>query len=92
MSVSYTRWKAGEPREGRVLGPLSADHPGAGFPCLCCGQLLGDGRKVQLLAIGPDSETSRAECRDGKWHAALALTLHAECIGTTVSTDGQATT
>jgi hypothetical protein len=83
MSVTYVRWKAGEPRESaRVLGPLDPSHPAAGFPCLCCGQPLGDGRPVQLLALGPDSDATRAECQAGYWFSALALTLHAECIGT----------
>jgi hypothetical protein len=86
-SVAYVRWKPGEPRESLLLGPLTPDHPAAQFPCLCCGEPLADGRPVQLLAIGPDDEDSRAKCAAGGWHTALALPLHAECIGTTVQAE-----
>jgi len=79
---SYVRWKMGEPRERTVIAPLKPAHPVARFPCLVCVRPLGDGRPVQLLAVGPDSEDSRARCAAGRWFSALAITVHAECLGT----------
>jgi hypothetical protein len=87
MSVAYVRWKPGEPRESRLLGPLPPHHPAAQFPCLSCGEPLADGRPVQLLAIGPDDHESREKCRAGQWHSALALPAHTECLGATTQSD-----
>lgn len=81
------RWRSGQPREGRVIDAIPDSHPAAMFPCICCGNRLSDGRPVQLLALGPDCDTAREECRQGRWFAALALTVHAECLGTTVQVD-----
>ncbi|TCO57179.1 hypothetical protein [Actinocrispum wychmicini] len=87
MSALYVRWKPGEPRESKPLGPLPAEHPAAQYPCLCCGQPLADGRPVQLLAVGPDDDESREKCRAARWHSALALPAHAECLGATTQSD-----
>lgn len=78
--VFYIRWKRGEPREGRVLNPLAAEHPAAGLLCLVCHQPLGDGRSVQLYAIGPDDEETAERHAQGRWYPAQAALLHAECV------------
>jgi hypothetical protein len=82
---TYVRWKVGELRESRVIGPLDPGHVVARWPCVACTQPLGNGQPVQLLAIGPDSDENRAKCRDGRWFSALAITVHAACLGTTTS-------
>lgn len=79
--VFYVRWKSGEPREGRVLNPLGADHPAAGLSCQMCEQQLGDGRSVQLYAVGPDDEETAEKHAQGRWYSAQAALLHAACVG-----------
>lgn len=78
--VFYIRWKPGEPREGRVLNPLAADHPAASLSCPACSGPLGDGRSVQLYAIGPDDEETAERHAEGRWYSAQAALLHAECV------------
>lgn len=75
------RWKLGEPREGRITGPLSDGHPLEQHPCLVCGFYLG-GREVRLLILGPDQDdpVNVLRAREGEWHNAVALALHADCL------------
>lgn len=82
---TFVRWRAGEPREGRVFPPLDPSHPAAAESCAVCESLLGDGSPVQLLAIGPLTPAAHQEHRAGRWYSALALLFHAACLGTEVS-------
>lgn len=75
----FVRWKADEPRAGRVFPPLTADHPGAALPCLVCNQPLGDGRQVQLFAVGPYDDETRAKHAEGRWYTAEAALFHIGC-------------
>lgn len=79
---TFVRWRAGARRESRVLPPLAGDHPAANRPCPACWIPLGDGRPVQLLAIGPIDDETRVQHAARCWYSALALLLHAECLGT----------
>lgn len=55
----------------------------AAAPCSACGSLLGDGRSVQLLAIGPSDDEDREAHASGNWYSAVAIVLHADCLGMT---------
>lgn len=76
----FVRWKQGEPRPCRVFDPLPADHPAAAMPCLVCENVLGDGRPVQLYAVGWHDEESRERHTAGRWYTAQAVLLHAACV------------
>lgn len=77
--VFYMRWKPGEPREGRVFNPLADEHPAAALPCLVCNQPLGDGRQVQLFAVGPYDDETREKHAEGRWYTAEAALFHTGC-------------
>lgn len=79
--LSAMRWTRGTPRNGRILGPLAADHPYVQIPCLC-NVALGDGTDVQLLAIGPavDDDAGQRAHSAGEEYDAIALILHQRCI------------
>jgi hypothetical protein len=79
---TFVRWRAGARRESRLLPPLAGDHPAANRPCPACWIPLGDGRPVQLLAIGPTDDETRVQHEALRWYSALALLLHADCLGT----------
>jgi hypothetical protein len=79
-NLTYMRWQKDEPREGRVFPPLPLTHPSYTTPCLLCTDPLGNGHKVQLLALGPEDEEDRAKFATGGWISALAMLLHAACI------------
>lgn len=85
----YVRWRAGEPREQRVFGPLNVEHPLSGQPCLICGVNLFGGidrpRDIQLLVLGPSptDEENLVKARAGRWHNAVALAVHASCLDPT---------
>jgi len=78
--VFYVRWKKGEPREGPLIDKLHVDSPAIDTPCQKCGEPLGDGRPVQLYALGPDDLDSVVRHERDRWYSALALLLHAECL------------
>lgn len=82
--MAFVRWRSGDSREGRVLPPMSADHPAFTDPCPACRTPLGDGRPVQLLAIGPTDDEDRARHTNGAWYSALALLFHTACLGAEV--------
>ena len=75
----YVRWKLGEPREGAVLAKLHVDSPAIDMPCTQCGELLGDGRPVQLYALGPGDVDSVVRHERGWWYSALAALVHVDC-------------
>jgi len=78
----FTRWKKGEPREGRVFLVLDPDNAMTAETCPACGKPLGATAPVQLLAIGPmDSEDMELH-NSGRWYSAVALVFHAHCLGT----------
>lgn len=79
--MTYIRWKAGEPRESRILPAMAPDHPAAHLHCPVCDRELGNGRPLRVLALGPDSEDSHAKCAAGGWFSARAIVLHAACLG-----------
>jgi hypothetical protein len=80
INMTYVRWQKGEPRESRVFPPLAPTHPCYTTPCTLCTDPLGNGRKVQLLALGPEDEEEREKFAQGGWISALAILLHAACI------------
>lgn len=75
----YIRWRAGEPRRGRVFDPLAADHPATMLPCHGCDQPIGTTVPTQLIAAGPDSEDNQAKHDAGSWYSAAAILLHKGC-------------
>jgi hypothetical protein len=79
-NMTYVRWQKDEPRESRVFPPLLATHPSYTTPCVLCTDPLGNGHKVQLLALGPEDEEDRGKFAAGGWISALAILLHAACI------------
>lgn len=79
-NVTYVRWQKDQPRECRDFAPLAPDHPSAGTPCFVCGEVLGNGQPVQLLAIGPEGEEDRARHAAGRWYSAVAILLHVRCL------------
>jgi hypothetical protein len=82
-AVTYVRWRSDEPREQRVFPALPEAHPAASTPCPACAQPLGDGTPVQLLALGPaDDAEDREKHAAGRWYSAVALVVHATCLGT----------
>lgn len=76
----FVRWKPGEPRECRVFSALDSSHPAAELPCPHCEDPLGDGRQVQLYAVGPWDEETRERHAEGRWYTALAVLLHVDCV------------
>lgn len=81
MSGKYhTQWKKGQPRASHVIEKLHVDSPAVDMPCQKCGNPLGDGRPLQLYALGPDDLDSVVRHERGRWYSALALLLHVECV------------
>lgn len=79
----YVRWQKDQPREGRVVSALQADHPSYLDPCANpgCDEILGDGTPVQLLAVGPEPDKYE-DHQAGCWYSAVAVIAHARCLGT----------
>lgn len=73
-NVTYVRWKAGEPRRGRVFPALTPGHPAHAAPCALCGGDLGDA-SVQLLVVSDAAEPAAEH-----WHAAEAALTHETCL------------
>lgn len=64
----------------RRFNPLPTDHPSYAEPCPACGEQLGNGQPVTLVALGPgDSPEDRAKARDGRPHNAVAQPVHWAC-------------
>lgn len=81
-TVTYVRWKNGEPREQREFPPLDPTHPAHDLPCAACGGRLGNGGSVRLLVLGPgDAIEERAKHAEGRWYSAAAVLLHSACMG-----------
>lgn len=76
------RLTRGEPRAGKVIGPLAPDHPYAGTQCICLG-LLGDGTPTQEVALAPykDDEVAIEAYRARRECDVLGLLLHERCAG-----------
>lgn len=73
-NVTYVRWRANEPRRGKVFPSLKAEHPCYSVACLLYDQPLGPG-PVQLLALGDCSADETQH-----WHTAEAVIAHANCL------------
>lgn len=76
----YDRWKADQPREGRIIPAVGPDHWIASSDCSKCGCSLGNGQPLQFYVLGPDSEESWERHRAGRWYSAVAIMLHADCL------------
>ena len=77
----FVCWKKDTTRRGRVFPALTDDHPCYTQQCVECGDPLGDGLPVQLIAVCPDPEDEDEWQRytDNRWHTAMAVCLHAPC-------------
>jgi len=88
-NVMYVRWQKDEPRESRVWAPLEIGHPAFDAECFLCGEDLGGtGKRVQSVVLGPEDEHTRLRHREGRWYAAAAILLHAECVQGAEPSDG----
>jgi hypothetical protein len=81
MNIVYRRWRKPEadPRLGPVFDPLPDTHPAYYEPCIVCGEQLGNGRNVQLLAIGP-AQPDLAAHGAGKEYGAQHAICHELCL------------
>lgn len=82
MSVQgvYVRWQRDEPRIGRQLPPLAADHPLSTYDCVACGEQLGNGAPVTIIVLGPGPDLEdREKCARGGWISASGVTVHWAC-------------
>lgn len=84
--ITYVRWRRDQPREGGVCKLLEPGNAMALWDCPACGRPLGTEHPVQLLAIGPLNDEDRDRHRAGGWYSAVALVMHAHCLGTDTST------
>lgn len=78
-NMTYVRWAKGEDRRGRMFDPLSADHPAASSRCDVCGSPLGNGERVQLVAVAPDPE-DQEKFDSGSWCSCSSILLHEDCV------------
>jgi hypothetical protein len=79
MVMLTSRWRIGEPREGRIYPALPADHPLAQRLC-ACGDPLSNGRPLQTYTILPDNPEGREAHSAGDWHDSMAALLHQRCV------------
>jgi hypothetical protein len=81
-NVTFLRWRRGEPRAGRTFAGPEPDHPAHAASCVACGERLGDGRAIQVVAIGPDPDDAEDVLRDarGLWYSAVAVIIHADDV------------
>lgn len=78
--TTYVRWRQDADRLSRVMPPMSQDHPCATYPCLVCAWPLANGDPIQLIALGPELGYRERFSR-GEWINAVAVALHAACLG-----------
>lgn len=81
-NVVYATWRRPEvdPRLGKTFDPLRLTHPAYHEPCVVCGQPLGNGKRVQLLALGPVTNGDRVAHYVGAEYLAVHGYCHEDCL------------
>jgi len=78
-NVVYLPWALGEPRESPPQEPLKRHDDAYYMPCWACGDALGDGKPVRLIAIGADTNDERVRLGAGLKASVPHAMVHDEC-------------
>ena len=61
------------------FGPLGADHPSVGIPCVVCKIALEQGDIPSLISLAPADEEEAEKQRQGRAFNAVAGISHQDC-------------
>jgi hypothetical protein len=80
-NIVFARWRKPEvdPRLGPVFDPLPETHAAYYERCIVCDRQLGNGKEVQLLAIGPTPADLAAHGAGQEYGAQHAI-CHKACL------------
>lgn len=78
-NVTYVQWRKGLSQYGPIEPYLPPGHGAAPFPCKLCGEILGNGKPVQLHIIGPEPEDQEAHAAEKPYYA-VAEYYHLKCL------------
>jgi hypothetical protein len=90
-NMTVVRWRADQPRKGRIYPKLTPKHPCYAAPCAICSHTLGEG-PVQVLVVGPDDVIARARHAANRWYTANAVVVHQHCLAPLSDNEARAVT